>query len=123
MPAAFKTCPGCHTVWRTREELLGDPSVELIGFQVDITNPLGGLFLFNHDCGDTLAIGAPAFLDLSDCPVNAPPLLGTDGCEGHCLHRGDLDPCRASCECAYVREVLQIVRNWPKQQNPAASGQ
>jgi hypothetical protein len=25
-----------------------------------------------------------------------------------------VEPCPSQCECAYIREILQIIRNWPK---------
>jgi hypothetical protein len=31
-----------------------------------------------------------------------------------CLREGALDPCPLKCECRYVRDVLQVVRHWPK---------
>lgn len=114
MSNLFKTCPGCTTKWPTREDLLSDPGVTLIGFQVDMHRPRGGLFLFNHCCRDTLAVPAEMFLDLVDRPLVTSSLRGTPVCERHCLHRNDIDPCRQHCECAFVREVLQVVRHWPK---------
>jgi hypothetical protein len=39
---------------------------------------------------------------------------GTEECPGYCLHQDELQPCPARCECAYVREIIQIIRNWPK---------
>ncbi len=117
MPEAFKICPGCRFVWPARADFLGDPDLVLIGFQVDLTDPHGGLFLFNHRCGSTLALPVGPFLDLVGRPPVAPSLRGTPQCAGHCLHRSDIDPCRTVCECAFVREVLQVVRHWPKRRN------
>lgn len=37
-----------------------------------------------------------------------------DDCPGYCLHADELAPCPASCECAFVRDVLQLVREHPK---------
>jgi hypothetical protein len=122
MEDVFKACPGCGKAWRSREDFLSDPELELIGYQVDMENPLGGFFLFNHACEDTLALPASCFLDLVDRPLQRPSLYGTTACAGHCLHRSDLDPCRSICECAYVRDVLQVVRHWPKPEKPGQSG-
>ena len=36
-------------------------------------------------------------------------------CPGHCLNEESLEPCREKCECAFVRDILEKVRNWPKQ--------
>jgi hypothetical protein len=122
MTDVFKVCPGCTRAWNSREDFLGDPELELIGYQVDVGSPVGGLFLFNHACKDTMAIPASFFLDLVAKPMQRPSLFGTAECVGHCLHRGDLDPCRSVCECAYVRDVLQVVRHWQKRGKPAESG-
>ena len=121
MPEPFKICPGCRARWPERADLLGDPTVAVVGYQVDYASPADGLFLFNHACGDTMAIAVAAFLDLAERPLHRPSLAGTASCEGHCLHRSDLDPCRAFCECAFVRDVLQIVRAWPKELPPIPS--
>lgn len=39
---------------------------------------------------------------------------GTDECPGYCLHEDELKPCDAECECAYAREIVQLVKAWPK---------
>jgi len=119
MPNPFKTCPGCRTEWTAREDLLSDPEVTLIGFQVDMIRPRGGLFLFNHRCRDTFAIAAEEFLDLVDQPLVTGSLRGTPVCERHCLHRSDIGPCRQHCECTFVRDVPQVVRHWPKREATA----
>jgi hypothetical protein len=31
------------------------------------------------------------------------------------LHQSDLAPCPSRCECAFVREVVDMVTHWPKQ--------
>jgi hypothetical protein len=89
-----------------------------VGYQSWLDDLELGLFLFNHDtCGTTLALQAGAFTDLYDGPVFAGSgkLMGTDACSTYCLNSSDLRPCPKECECAYVRQVLQIVRSWPKQ--------
>ena len=75
---------------------------------------MAGLFLFHHKCGTSLAIKADAFEDLYDGPMFKEKLLGTKDCGGHCLHKGDLSPCPTKCECAYVREIVQVILNWSK---------
>lgn len=87
----------------------------MIGYQVDFDELMAGLFLFNHICGTTLAAKADDFQDQYDGPIFTERLIGTKGCEGHCLHKDDLRPCPAKCECAYVREIVQVILNWPKQ--------
>ena len=114
MAEFFKTCNNCNTSWEDRESFLADPPLELIGYQVSFKNLSLGYFLFNHDCNSTLAIHAGEFEDLYDGPVFSERHTGDASCPGMCLHQSDLRRCPVQCECAYVREVLQIVKNWPK---------
>ncbi len=111
---SFKRCTSCDAVWRTREDFLSDPDIELVGYQVHFQDLQTGLLLFNHSCHTTLALAVEAFRDLYRGPVFQERATGGAGCPGYCTHRGELRPCLAHCECAYVREILQIVRNWKK---------
>ena len=111
----FKRCQVCNSTWVTCTEFLEDYAVDLVGYQVDFEELVAGLFLFNHACGATLAIQAAAFRDLYDGPVFSERRTGTSDCPGHCLHESELAPCPAQCECAYVREIVQIVNGWQKQ--------
>ena len=110
----FKRCQVCDSVWATRTEFLEDHAVQLVGYQVDFEELIAGLFLFNHACGATLAIAAAAFRDLYDGPVFSGRRTGTPECLGHCLHESDLAPCPAQCECAYVRNIIQVINGWRK---------
>jgi hypothetical protein len=107
-----KTCPVCRYAWRSRNEFLSDPGLELIGYQVSFKELTAGLFLFNHTCKGTLAIRAQVFQDLYDGPMFSQRVTGGPGCPGHCLHESDLRPCPEQCECSYVREIMQIIQNW-----------
>lgn len=123
----FKTCPLCSEVWSDRDRFLEDPELELIGYQVDFEDTELGLFLFNHHrCGTTLAIRSGRFKDLYSGPFFSGCRTGTDECPGHCLRCTELSPCPAKCECAWVREVLQLIRAWPaskqKQRRAGSSG-
>jgi hypothetical protein len=113
--SAFKTCPLCEHIWATRREFLEDGGLEVVGYQVDFQEISLGLFLFNHrSCQTTLAVRAQSFLDLYDGPVYQGCRTGEPECLGHCLRRWDLRPCPVKCECAWVRALLGIVRDWPK---------
>jgi hypothetical protein len=112
---AVKQCTCCGHAWRTLEALLGDPQLQIVGYQVNFDDLLLGLFLFNHlDCGSTIAVPAELFKDLYDGPIYAARATGTAECPEYCLYASELGRCPAQCECAYVREILQIVRTWPK---------
>lgn len=109
----FKICAKCGQKWETRKEFLDDKSLELIGYQVCFEELELGLFLFNHSCQTTLGISAEEFTDLYDGPVFAERLTGSEQCHGYCLDQSSLSSCTAKCDCAYVREALQIIKNWP----------
>jgi hypothetical protein len=115
--SAFKICTMCKKKWKEWDLFLCDPLVEMIGYQADIDDLEYGLFLFNHhekNCGSTIAIRVHAFKDLYKGPVYSQCLLGTEDCHELCLHKNNLDPCPAKCECSYVRDLLQTVKNWKK---------
>lgn len=113
----FKICSKCGFVWPDKTSFLNDPDISIIGYQVDFEELKAGLFLFHHVCGTSLAIKAEAFQDLYDGPMFTEKLSGTENCDGYCLRKSDLRPCPAKCECAYVREIMQVVLNWPKKRS------
>lgn len=115
----FRECGMCGERWPSREAFLSDPGVALVGYQVDFRNLLEGLLLFNHRCKTTLSISVRTFRDLYSGPVFAARAEGTDDCPGYCLHTDVLDRCPAQCECAYVRDILQRIRSWPKHEPSA----
>jgi hypothetical protein len=98
---------------------LGDPAVAFAGYQVNFGDLNAGYFLFTHtrpDCGTTLGLAVADFEDLYAGPVFREPLLGAKGCPGTCLKRepGEIAPCPLSCECAYVLEIIEIIKRWPR---------
>ena len=113
----FKTCTGCGTAWTDRDAFLSDPDLILRGYQANFSHLEAGFFLFNHMdgvCGSTLSLPVGYFSDLFDGPIFQSIKAVPPECEGYCLRDGALDPCAAKCECAYVREVIQIILHWPK---------
>src|SRR5450759_267059 len=120
--AVFKKC-SCGKIWADRASFLSDATVNLIGYQVHFEELQAGFLLFNHliaDCGTTLALEVRDFADLYSGPVFEERMTGSQTCPGLCQHRESLERCTVQCECAFVREVLQIVRNWPGRQGQAA---
>ena len=76
-----------------------------------------GLFIFQHNlngCETAVAIQAGEFVDLYKGETFKENLKGTDTCPEYCSHKSVLEPCPAKCECAWVRDVIQIVKKWPK---------
>ena len=115
----FKQCGRCGRSWPTRAEFLADPGVRLTGYQVNFVDLSGGLLLFDHVCGTTLAVNVRECRDLYGGPIFQTRRTGEDDCPGYCLHNDELRVCPARCECAFVREILQIVRRWPKRPQEA----
>jgi hypothetical protein len=106
----FKECNVCRHVWATCQEFVDDPGVSVIGYQVNFKNLETGLLFFNHTCKNTIAISADAFADLYDGPIFQEAKTETDECPGYCLDKEELRPCPLECECAYVREIIQLFK-------------
>jgi hypothetical protein len=107
----FKKCPNCGFEWKTRGDFLIDPQLELIGYQCNFKELNLGLLYFNHSCKGTLTVTAGAFEYLYDGQVFEERATGKLECPGFCLHKDELEPCPAQCECSYVREIIQIIRD------------
>ncbi|CAB1057553.1 hypothetical protein D1BOALGB6SA_2306 [Olavius sp. associated proteobacterium Delta 1] len=112
----FKKCTCCAFPWLSRAEFLQDEKTVLIGYQANFCQLELGYFLFNHlACESTIAIPAGRFKDMYAGPLFTQRLTGTEVCQGFCEDMDAIEPCDAQCECAYVREIMQIIRNWPKE--------
>ena len=110
----FKQCGLCNEIWMNYNDFLSDPQLKLIGYQASFDELETGLFMFHHTCKNTLAIPTRDLTCLYDGPIFQERATGTDECPEYCLQQYNLDPCPVECECAYVREVLQIAKKWPK---------
>ena len=110
----FKKCPLCEHHWKDREAFLADPDVEIIGYQASFDDIQDGLFLFNHQCRTTMALEVLEFDDLYKGTRYGMILTETDDCSGYCLDINELSACIAECKYAYVRDIIQIIRKWPK---------
>ena len=112
----FKKCAKCGYIWHTQSDFISDPETEVIGYQVNFKDLELGLFLFNHNiCGTTMAFHAGQFAALYDGPIFKERHTEQKDCPDYCLNKNTLDPCVVECECAYVREIIQEIRNKPKQ--------
>ncbi|MBW2656958.1 MAG: hypothetical protein JRC59_04530 [Deltaproteobacteria bacterium] len=119
--SVFKKCTCCNHPWFSRDEFLEDNKLQLVGYQVNFGKLELGYFLFNHlTCLSTIAVPAGMFRDLYDGPVFSERKTDTENCPGYCGDRDILDPCDQECECAYVREIIQVVQNWPKNKDQPA---
>jgi hypothetical protein len=110
----FKECPSCWFTWECRDDFLSDPEVTIIGYQAHFSELTAGFFLFNHSCQGTFAVRVQEFRDLYDGPIFERPKTGTDECPGYCLNKDELRSCPALCECAFVREIIQVIAKWPR---------
>ena len=120
----FKRCPCCGVEWLRRAAFLADPDVSLTGYQANFKELEVGLLLFDHrvaGCGTTMAVWASEFTDLYRGPMFEKRLRGTPSCPGYCLRHEALDPCPNACECAYIRSVLEKIRQWPKKSSASKS--
>lgn len=110
----FKTCPSCGHSWKTRDTFMRDAGLTIIGYQADFRQLTAGFFLFNHTCRSTIAVGVDKFVDLYRGEIFQARATGTDECPGRCLHQDNLLPCPAHCECAFVREIIQVLKRQPE---------
>lgn len=114
---AFKTCPMCSMTWGTRNDFLNDRTLELNGYQADFEALEYGLFLFTHHvdgCFTTMAVQVKEFLSLYEGQRFEQRKTGTEECPGYCLQIHRLERCGAGCECAFVREIIQIIKHHPQ---------
>jgi hypothetical protein len=112
---AFKSCPNCNRTWQSHEDFLDDPEIEVIGYQVQFNSLEEGLFLFNHHtCKSTLSILSGKFTGLYNGQRYVENLRGTENCPEYCLFQSNLEPCPEKCECAYIRNVIDQIKNWKK---------
>lgn len=115
----YKRCTTCGTAWADRDSFLSDSHVEFLGYQPMFEGRHLGYFLFNHvmDCTTTLAVSVDDFRDLYDGPVWQKCNYGGPDCPGYCAHLGKGGHCPAKCVCTWVREVMSLLKAWPK--NPS----
>ena len=106
----FKKCNVCNHVWNTRKDFIDDIDVMLIGYEVNFKELKTGLFYFNHKCKNTIGLHADVFADLYSGPIFQESKLGTNECPEYCVKKDELRPCPAKCECAYIREIIQLLR-------------
>jgi hypothetical protein len=109
----FRECPKCRHLWPDGESFLSDSSLRFLGYQVNYEELNDGLFLFVHhipSCGTSLAVKPGDFINMHKWPVFGDCLANTEQCAGHCPNVDDLNPCPQPCNCAYVRDIMQGVK-------------
>ena len=103
----------CSTEWTTRDEFLDDQSLEIDGYTADIEKTEEGIFYFTHkkeSCFTTMAIQTKDFLTLYAGKKYTEEKAGEEECPRYCLDEKQLNRCDVFCECAFNREVIQIIK-------------
>lgn len=94
---------------------MSDPAVQLVGYQPNFDVVELGLILFNHQsCKTTLGLEAGLFRSLYEGPIYRAQRHKDAICPGMCFHYEDVKRCQIECECSWVQEILQQIRNWGK---------
>jgi hypothetical protein len=109
----FKKCSMCRKTWANKDIFLEDASLVLEGYAADFEKLENGLFYFTHrvqGCYTTMALAARDFLSLYTGEKYPASKMGGDECPRLCLDRSKLDRCSAFCENAFIREIIQIIR-------------
>ena len=110
----FKQCPMCRKDWGDRDAFLDDASLELNGYDADFDQLEFGLLYFTHrvaGCFSTMALEVREFFSLYTGERYLESKTGGEECTGRCLERENFRLCPAHCRFAFVREVVQIIRN------------
>lgn len=113
MDKAFKICSCCGKQWADQGLFIKDKELNLIGYKADFEKLEYGLFFFNHkrpECESTITIEALNFMNLYNGPIFSERKFGTVECPGLCQKQDQLGRCDARCECAFVREIINIIK-------------
>ncbi len=124
-PIVFKNCPMCSASWRDRDHFLMDTTLHLNGYQVDFDRLEAGLFCFTHEidgCQSTMAIEAGKFFDLNSGERFNERKTGSNECPLYCLKSESLERCPFNCECAFVRDLIDIIINYKDKKVEGAEG-
>ncbi|HEX7342861.1 MAG TPA: hypothetical protein VF398_01260 [bacterium] len=109
----FHRCTCCSQVWFDRSDFLLDGDLMLNGYQADFDDLELGWLFFTHlrpVCNSTIAVPVRQFTDLHDGPIYSERKISSDECPGYCLEKDNLRRCEVNCECAFVREILQVIK-------------
>ncbi len=89
---------------------MDDADIKIIGYEANFKKLEAGLLYFLHTCKNTIALPADVFADLYDGPVFEDRKTETEDCPGYCLNHQRLRRCPAQCECAYIRDIIQMLK-------------
>ena len=109
----FLVCSCCEASWDERDDILDDPWLELVGYQVDLAGLSRGFFLFNHmveGCGSTIAVEVEQFADLKGSPRFEENQYGTELCSESQGRMDYLSRCNRPCRNAWLRDLAMIIK-------------
>jgi hypothetical protein len=111
----FKHCPTCNVLWRQQSQFLSDPEVKFLGFRPAATPESLALIVFNHArCDTRLTFTLETFAELTVFPILCASCAITHKDTDYCLAGASGRPCPALCICAFVHNVSESIRAWPK---------
>ncbi len=108
----FKSCTACNQKWLLRENMLYDPNVKLLGYQMNFSDIGSGLLYFNHsgsNCKTTFAIKVSEFKEMYDGPEYSENMMAENDCPMYCLRRSELRSCGLPCSVAFIREIMMNI--------------
>ena len=113
----FKKCPCCFHAWQTRDDFISDTNLKINGYQVNFKNLEYGMFFFTHtveQCHSTLTSMVEDFYDLYTGEHYKGSKALSEECPRYCTDEKQLSRCDALCECAFAREIIQIIKERQK---------
>jgi len=118
----FKTCPRCSFSWDSRKAFLADPKLELKRYKADLKAPQYGMFFFTHQtasCSSTITMLVNDFRSLYPGKISPKNKAFSEDCPGYCLEETQLARCDVSCQCAFARDIVQILLGKHEQEKEA----
>ncbi len=107
----FKICSKCNTHWNSLNDFMKDSKLIVIGYQAVLSNPIKGMFLFNHctsGCNTTIAIPLVLFAPLIKQKIPEGEFQRLPDCKGLCLDPNNVQNCESSfCLGQITRDLLK----------------
>lgn len=107
----FQKCPNCKDVWEERGLFLSDGNLRIEGYYPNFEMWQLGSIDFKHCCGADIKIPAETFMDMYSKPAFQEH---PKDCEKNCLFHRQEKNCPRLCECGYIRDIYELIDNWPK---------
>jgi hemerythrin-like metal-binding protein len=105
----FKQCTLCGKVWHSFDDLKDDKTKKLLGCQLDETNHLYNLLMFNCTCGTTLAMFIKEFVPQTDIPFIIEDHTDRNQRPAYCMKKEADGPCLSKCACEYTHQIMEAL--------------